>query len=600
MIYIFLLFCLYLYLRYPQIWLVLEHYRNSGNFLTCYDCFHYAYRVRLCAEQGVCEGLTSRLPLYASSAAGVGDYNLILILAPPLMAFLFVVPFYMFVRDAFGSRWPAVFAVGASAGLFNIIYWKRTTPGRYDTDFLILFFVFLTILVGSRLVWSESVRTAILNSALLAVSLGLLFWWYPKRVLIFLLILSVLIGLVIRGGGYLSLKVKVIAVLAFLSAFLWSGVYEELFFYIYTRIFHKGEAASISVFIRELKGVSLDYMFFYNSAPLVLLGFAGLVWLFLAGGYRRHILSFVPIVLLGISSFWAGNRMYIYLAPFLGMGAGFLLSELYRLLSASVRARGALVKALLILIGIYISIPKALDFVTSRPVIPNEVFYALKSLDKYSGKGWTWIDYGYAIRYLSGIDPLLDNGNWNMVVAKPVALSLTSDYKNEAFVLHLMDITLNRIPYRGMYCGLEQSVSYFPGLREVFLFIFESDLTSRAIYTLGGKKVGNVLIKKCEEEGSVYVCPHTTYNPEDGVIYSERMDRGVRFVERSKGNLWSMPGEGEERLMLLREGGKIYEVVYDEAVERTLMFKLFVEGDDLTNFELVRDVFPHMVVYKVK
>ena len=90
-----------------------------------------------------------------------------------------------------------------------------------------------------------------------------------------------------------------------------------------------------------------------------------------------------------------------------------------------------------------------------------------------------------------------------------------------------------------------------------------------------------------------------TYDPYAGVIYSDGVKEGLKIVKRGKGVRWILPGKGERKLTLIMYEGSAYEVVYDQAVEETLMFKLFVEGGT-KNFEMVEDVFPHMVVYKVK
>ena len=386
--------------------------------------------------------------------------------------------------------------------------------------------------------------------------------------------------------------------LAYIS--FWLGLHRELYHYVSTRVFHKGEVANVSAFIRELKGVSIEDMFFYNSTPLVIMGFMGLILLFFSKDYRKDVLFFTPLIALGLSSFWAGNRMYMYLAPFLGIGAGYLISVVYEAVKEKVSVRDAIGKVVILLIGVYISVPQALGFVTAKPVIPDEVFYALKRLSKYEGSGWTWLDYGYAIRYLSGIDPLLDNGNWNMVVARPVALSFTSSLREEVFVISLMDRIMNRIPYRGFYCSINQRASYYPYLDKVFIFVFQSDLTNRAVYTMGGKDVGIFSVSDCKMEDGAYRCPEASYDPQTGVIYSENVGSEIRIVDREKGEIWVLPGEGKVKLALIMSDDDLHEVVYDENAEKTFMFKLFIDRDRSMNFEIVEDVFPYMVVYRVR
>ena len=263
------------------------------------------------------------------------NYYLAGTLLIPLLASLFILPLaYYFFRIGV----PLSGLLGGLIGTFAGGYYMRSSIGRIDTDMLNLFFpalAALLILLAGR---SKTERGVLLYAIGAGLSLFLFHWWYGKAgfllvyfmVLVFYLfvqrvrfqtiLLSSLLfvlcaepGPFMKGTGTIEVFLKDYFTIAVAREVLVdNGTTPASFPNTMTTISEVDHVPMEEVLRRVLTNTTLDW--------LGLLGFFGLAvfkW--------RVLLPFLPMLALGLLSFQSSNRFIMYLAPFIGIGLGWLL-----------------------------------------------------------------------------------------------------------------------------------------------------------------------------------------------------------------------------------------------------------------------------------
>ncbi len=263
------------------------------------------------------------------------NYYLAGTLLIPLLASLFVLPLGIY---SFRIGVPLSGLFGGLIGTFAGGYYMRSAIGRIDTDMLNLFFPMLAgllILLGGK---AKTERNVLLYSMGAGLSLFLFQWWYGKAgftVAYFIMLVfsffiqqirlrTILVGaflfvLCAQSATFMS---GTGAVKGFLKGYFMieearevmiaNGTTPATFPNTMITISEVDHVPMSEVMRRVLSNTTLDWIGF--------LGFFGLAvfkW--------RVLLPLAPMLALGLLSFQSSNRFIMYLAPFIGIGLGWLL-----------------------------------------------------------------------------------------------------------------------------------------------------------------------------------------------------------------------------------------------------------------------------------
>jgi len=139
---------------------------------------------------------------------------------------------------------------------------------------------------------------------------------------------------------------------------------------------------------------------------------AGAIAFIAAAVLRPAVLTFAPLLLLGLASPVLGTRFAMYAAPALGLGLAVVWHEF------SARARFGPMPAALghVVIGLAFlgaAVPITGEF-RPRPVLPPAEVELLARLGQQAPEAariWTWWDLGYAAQYHAGRPTLADGGS---------------------------------------------------------------------------------------------------------------------------------------------------------------------------------------------
>ena len=255
----------------------------------------------------------------------------------PIFASLFIFPLGLYF---FKIGVPISGLLGGLIGTFSMAYYTRSSIGRIDTDMLNLFFPFLSSYLILMAVKSKSEKSILLYTISCGLSLYFFQWWYNKAGFILVYFIVLVISLALH-----KIPVKTILISAFLfilcahpNNFFDGAKSVNNFLKIY---FVLEETASNNIknnldnpaifpnvfkTISEADTVQIEQVFsrILSNIFIVWVGFIGL-FIFII--YRwKVLLPIIPILALGLLSFKSSNRFIMFLAPFVGIGLGFLIN----------------------------------------------------------------------------------------------------------------------------------------------------------------------------------------------------------------------------------------------------------------------------------
>ncbi|TLD82885.1 peptide transporter [Helicobacter sp. MIT 11-5569] len=135
-------------------------------------------------------------------------------------------------------------------------------------------------------------------------------------------------------------------------------------------------------------------------------------------------LFLLPFCLLGIGAIQLGVRFSFFLVPIVSLGVAlfllFFFAKFYRYLSFCIVTSSIMLS--LSLMSLNYSIPK--------PILSAQEIIAFKTLDSKLSPNdfiFSWWDYGYALRYFTKAQILLDGGRHSGAINYPIAKILLSD-----------------------------------------------------------------------------------------------------------------------------------------------------------------------------
>ncbi|HIO11146.1 MAG TPA: hypothetical protein EYN12_05670, partial [Deltaproteobacteria bacterium] len=264
------------------------------------------------------------------------NYYLTGTLLIPVLASLFLLPLGIYF---FRIGVPVSGMLGGLIGTFAGGYYMRSSIGRIDTDMLTLFFPVLTglfILLASQ---ARSERSVLIYSAGSGLSLFFFHWWYAKAgfILAFfavftfcLFIHQIRFRTILLGSLMFVLFAYPITFMHgtgniqyFLKGYLDFGEAKESV--VIQNLTNPASFPDTMTTISEVDRVQLTEVFRrILSKPMF--DWAGFIAFFGLAVFRwRVLLPLAPLLALGLLSFQSSNRFIMYLAPFIGIGLGWLL-----------------------------------------------------------------------------------------------------------------------------------------------------------------------------------------------------------------------------------------------------------------------------------
>ena len=444
--------------------------------LRCYpDHAKYPERVPLISVL-----LEKVVKFYRSKGKSI-DYQDVAFWLPPVLATVAAIPIFLYGLEAGGIL---VASAGAAFGVISLGFFHRTTIARYDTDGLNMFFIFMfpyLLLMAHKIFekWQNSKSRkhliySMILSALAGLTAYLMAWWYGHEgfPLVFWLAFVVLLFFPEKDtSGKWKLntrnwKEKLLLALIFLIFYtphnVIKGIPDPIKFLRNYLFYPKTiEAGFPQVFqsISEIQKLSPKDVFKNVGMNSSFAGWIALLsFLTLFVMRFKKFLPISPLAAFALLIFFRGaRRLVMFLAPFLGMGIGFLFEGLiYGLaylmgepeeISRSKIKRGhkpriipnkyiynSFVLSLVALLVVAFVIPKSsVKKIHAVPVfnVPTYKAFTWLSKDHQGNHILTWWDYGYAIIFLGRTATYHDGGTFNSPRTYFVARFFTTDNYTE-------------------------------------------------------------------------------------------------------------------------------------------------------------------------
>jgi len=619
-------------------------YFSTDTILSCHDCHWFArlsedffnskfsridYLSNVPDYMIVPLSLVVVLPAVISKLTGL-ELRYIFLYLPPVMGTLFIIPMFYWIRQFA----PIHVFIGASfLGLFNYVYYYRTSLGRYDTDFLILFFVYLILFLISMSVFKKD--KSYLYIILAGISSQIFMWWYHTPILLIFFASGLLFGLIVQRENPKEILKKISFFLLLCNpAYIYYGLnsFAKHLLGIFTKK-TEGLPVNLSSFIIEL--TPLDFNKFlsmtFDHLGILVLSVIGFVFLFIK--QFRYMIIALPIILLGLTVFSSGERFLMYLAPFLGMGVGYTLYLMNSYLKKVIFNQYIFkfVTILFILMTGFFSTNSNAFIYSTRPSINENYKLALQDLDKKLEKDayiWQWWDYGSVLEYYLRRGTYIDNHSFHPLKLYAYSFSMMEyDEKKSrniiAFVTNNLSLsyTPQNLSKKDFLDFIKKASDYDRPLKNnVYVFVYPSDILKDVIIAYGviGAKqyVGELYLGrafyKCIDDEQFFNCgrfeihkflqifnwkdeKYLQNNPYYKVIYTDLSDN-----EQISNKILYENSNKQKRLILqfIRHNKDMYVYIYDKKFLNSIFVRM-VSGDSFECFDFVYNRFPTLLVYKV-
>jgi dolichyl-diphosphooligosaccharide--protein glycosyltransferase len=618
----------------------LKNFSNKENVLSCFDCYWYARvskeiltdvysridylrNVPDFALNPKYSYMSSVLTAYISKVSGI-DLNYLFLFLPPILSVLFIIPLMFWVKKFAPIH---VFISAAMLGIFNFIYFDRTTLGRFDTDFLILFFVFLLIFLIT-LTSETTGKKSYFYLFLTGITFDIFMWWYHKPLFSILFTLSLMFGLVFfRNNTRKEIFIKTAIFILLINPIeIYKGL--NISGYIRSYFYKFNESIlpiNITVSIAELQDMNFKQFLYLttDNQLTVFLSFIGLFLLFVKK--FRYMMISLPILLIGIASLKSGMRFIMYLAPFLGMGLGFIFYLFFDLISK----RYAKFEKTIFIFGLifvaFLSFPAERIYNQFRPLLSDTLFNDFKNLNNLTESNsyiWTWWDFGDPIEYLSERGTFVDNQSFNTY--KLFFVSHFFGLKDEDKARNIIAFATNHLfkDYKKItdVKNLKEKIhSYNKELSHpVYIAITQKEFTNKYMLVIGSysKENPNVPVAssllKCKSEKDFYDCYVFKLDRKTSTVEwkNKKFEKEVPFkkivmVDEStlklKNILFENPESKSNKILeiLKRDDENVYFSIIHKDFEDTIINRMYFYKSNFKNFKLIYDNFPSLVVYKV-
>ncbi len=623
-----------------------KDFLGKDNVLSCFDCFWYA-RLSKELDKGIYSfidylrnvpdfvvnlyppPLVSLLPYGLSKITGY-SLETFFVLVPPITSVLFIFPLYFWLRKFAPIH---IFLGGAILGIFNLIYFNRTTLGRLDTDSMILFFIFLMFIFLTKAVYEK--EKSYFWIVISSIIFNIFMWWYYKPIFSLFFILSLGLGLLFARESIKSIFYKTsLFILLTNPIFFINSIFK------YTIGYFKGyllkEATQILPFsvttsITELQPVNFSHLVTYTTDNpfTVIIAFIGLILLF----YRhfRYMIIALPILFIGLTTFLAGNRFIIYLAPFLGMGLGYAFYLFFELLKKRYPNLIRVSSVISIILVVFFSFPAQRLYANPHPIVGQKVwndFKKIKPLLQENSYIWTWWDYGNILNYTFNKGTYTGNQDFNPIKIYFFAHSMMVYDEDKARNLiafitnnYYRDYGTNIKTLTDTWNLKDKAYEYNePLTKPVYVFIFGDMMGKTFIHNLGvfgmniyDENVASVsTFTKCSDKGTFYNCGlfiiqknTEKLNWSKEALAKNPPYKEIIFIRRTdlivfKKVLYKNENYPHDRMLeIIESKNGMYFVIANRKIKNSMLNRMFIFRDSFRNFELIFDDFPELVVYKV-
>lgn len=541
----------------------------------------------------------------------------------PLFASLFIFPFGLFLYRL-GYKTASVIAPLVTA--IAPIYLSRSYPNCIDTDTLILFFIFANayFFLEAGLGFG---RKKVIFLILAGINSFLFFWWYARFEFITLSFIGAFLF-------YIHNKDRTSLYTGFAALFLvWlsSSVISDgvigldifnrfvLYFGFQTLEVETIFFPDVLKFISESSKVSV-----FNAGTLLLssqqafyLSFVGfLISIWRLRKYYLLLLPFIVFFVLVLK--YQYIRLYMYIAPLLGIGLSFVFYTLVSLVKKYLKSKpmanvGYVFTGFLVLLSLPIN-----TIITKTPVryLDIKTFEDIKKLKEITDKNdliLGWWDWGYAIQYLSERRTFHDGGSQFGIKTILIGKMLISDEEISRPLLSLLYEQKTLKLYAKLYKNSPENAfskietKHIPVDTYILLtedLLGKVDSISRFSKVKSGEVQGLFSIEGKKEslkrgiEDDVY---YYVYDEDKKYRFLAR-----RFIEVVDGRVVSdkiLSSTSNIEVISVEREGRIYVYVYvcgEKSIKDILLFDLFFfPYKDRTYYKLVYWNFPYTVLYKV-
>ncbi len=572
----------------------------------------------------------------------------------PFMAVTVAIPLF-FYFNTLGLPWAGL--LGGLIALSAPMYLGRTGLMRLDHDVFNLTLPFLIAFFFYQFFQSRSLRGKTIWIALSSVTLIFYQLWYAHSNLNFVLILSFLFayfwdylkGLIFKREVKKPFSRQDILFLGILLIpqlwYIWAGPY-YLYLQVKTLVFNLKNPTSADILFKDFPNIfmsisELQKMNFWEVLAAVIfnkfLGVLGLVGAFVLFVFHfRSLIFLFPFFVIGLLSFISGARFAMYLAPFIGLGLGYLVHFLFEkalpyLDIYKEEFKQRLVTTLvgiLIFISALIAQREALGLL-STPKIFSPLVRDMEWIRINTPKNaivFSWWDYGYAYQLYARRAVFHDGGSQVTPKTYLIARALSTSDPREGWLLTSF---ISNYGLSGLAKILKEGKTakevveeikegkYAKSIKDPIYWVFTDDLISKFgwIYYFGSYDFdkregifGKIIAPTCKIIASNLIqCPEL----QDAII---DLNNGIISVKNASvplKNFYYYDGKTLTEKKFFEQGYTIEIVktasnqtglfLVEPPADNSLFNQMFLlRKYDPKYFELVYDNFPHAVIYRVK
>ncbi len=438
---------------------------------------------------------------------------------PCFLSLFLVLVFYLWSRYL-GNFW--FFVSAALLGMSNFYWCFRTSLGRFDTDCLIPFFVYLISYLAVSFLMSQGLKKILYLTIFVLIAFLFEWWWQFGLLFSFFLFFVPYAGSIFFfKGSKLENILRMLLLISF-SIFLclifilpdgfWPNIVQKVIFSVKNHVsllFNNfGSFPKVGASISELNKINFISLLLKLSGGQLYLIFFSIIGFFYFVRHKKFLylyFLFFP-ALLGFLSF-VGVRFLILLVPiyaFCLAGFLFILNDLLKRYVSSF----SYLKIIVIICFVVVLVLNSKNSwsVTSLPIQRRcEVFLAVEA-KKTSQKlynispnaiiFWNWWDYGYLIEYFARSRVFIDNGSQDplrvFISAFPFAVPDPKLAKNwiSFFSIHG---TSGFYKFQKFLKSPEKTLNFF---KEIFSEKFNKNYLTKKYTFLANQRFWNYLFPK--------------------------------------------------------------------------------------------------------
>ncbi|MBV6342402.1 STT3 domain-containing protein [Candidatus Magnetobacterium casense] len=373
--------------------------------------------------------------------------------------------------------------------------------------------------------------------------------------------------------------------------------------------------------VEEMQKTPVDVLlsFIFTKSRLSIIGliFFGVFSIY----HIKRLIPLLPIVIMGLLTFNGSNRYVMNLAPLVGIGYGYVIAIIVKLIMDSLNTRDIVkelaVYGISLLFFLSVFNQTAYSYVP-QPSVPTDIYRAMSQLKGKLPQDsviLTWWDLGYAIVDTTGYVTFHDGGTQNTSNTTYIARALTSGSQYELYNI------------AGMLCANGSTVSEDIIKKDLALnsvidnvkvdniyLMYTRDLLGKfqAIYYLRGaipSKHANqnapmAVPLSCQSlDGGVLSCNSDTIDLNTGLINNSTGIAKAVFAEHGKVTKQiDYKNQSDIFLELIVEKDRISEIyVMKDALFYSNFNQMFILGNyDSAIYEETLNAFPAMRVFKLR